>query len=158
MMRTGKKMRRRRRELGGDDYADVVELVAAGGLRAPPWRIGKPLFRERYSVELDSWDAMTASLLLEVVADARTHSQASAVLGLPPERVAARVRWARGELRGLRESYLVGVGTWEQMSDELLLMATQDVGSLRSAAAVIGVPRSTLGARVARARKRQRSA
>jgi transposase-like protein len=40
----------------------------------------------------------------------------------------------------------IRAGTWEEMRRELLEQVLQEEGSIRKAAKVLGVPRSTLGA------------
>jgi hypothetical protein len=45
--------------------------------------------------------------------------------------------------RGVRESCVIGIDRWERMHAELLLALVTDEGSLRNAAKVLGVPRST---------------
>lgn len=60
---------------------------------------------------------------------------------------------------GMRASYTVRFASWDEMTAELLEQILRDAGSIRSAAKVIGVPRSTLGSWVskkARTRKRRR--
>lgn len=46
----------------------------------------------------------------------------------------------------LREFYCVRLDVWEVMSGEMLRQIVADAGSIRQAARVLDVPRSTLGA------------
>lgn len=140
----------------GDEYTDVVDVIVDGGLRAPAPRIPAARLRQRYSVETGTWDAMTAALLLQVVADARTIAEAARVLGLPAREIEARIRRTQGEQREARESVvMVSVGAWEEMTDELLIAVTKGMESQRSAAEALGMSRSTLNRRLTQARARR---
>ena len=54
----------------------------------------------------------------------------------------------------MREVYMVRLDVWEIMVGDLLAQIIEDAGSLRRASIVIGVPRSTLSARVRAHRER----
>lgn len=56
-----------------------------------------------------------------------------------------------GELPPPPRVYLIELEPWETMTARLLLRIVNGVGSIRRAAPVLGLPRSTLGARVKRA-------
>ncbi|PRP95395.1 hypothetical protein ENSA5_39800 [Enhygromyxa salina] len=49
---------------------------------------------------------------------------------------------------GVRDEYMVRLDTWDHMEAQLLSQLIEDAGSIRRAAISIGVPRSTLTARV----------
>ena len=111
-------------------------------------------FRGSYTVELDDWNEMVARLLLDVVLDANSVDVAARAIGLDRGDIDARLAWAQAcdHGRGVRESYVIGIDRWDRMHAELLLALVTDAGSLRSAAKVLGVPRSTLGTWARRAR------
>jgi hypothetical protein len=48
----------------------------------------------------------------------------------------------------MRETYTIKFGSWDAMAADLLSQIIHDAGSLRRAAKIIGLPRSTFGARV----------
>jgi hypothetical protein len=48
----------------------------------------------------------------------------------------------------MHDTYTIKVGTWDSMAADLISQVIHDAGSLRRAAKIIGVPRSTLSARV----------
>ena len=136
----------------GDTYEDLADAVIRGVFKQ--WR-GKSLppcerFRDHYVIQFDRWDNMVAELLNEVIIDARTTQEAARVLDLTEGDVASRLRWARMRwARGAREStrtiYLVALGNWKRMRYDIITAVIADAGSVRAAAPLLKVPRSTLG-------------
>lgn len=55
----------------------------------------------------------------------------------------------------VQDYYRVRTGLWEEMVGDLLTQITLDAGSMRKAAEAIGMPRSTLSAKLKRYRERQ---
>ena len=55
----------------------------------------------------------------------------------------------------LQEFYRVRLGPWDEMVGSLLRQISLDAGSVRNAARTIGIPRSTLSAKIRRYRERQ---
>ena len=56
----------------------------------------------------------------------------------------------------VRDVYSVTLDSWVRMEADLLTQIVVDAGSIRRASKLIEMPRSTLGARLARARRRRR--
>jgi hypothetical protein len=103
-----------------------------------------------YEVELDSWDRMMAELFLEVLADADDPDLAATVLELPRDGLEVWLARARAAST-TRGPYIV-----ESVGDDGGQAARghrQGRGSVRAAAQLLDVPKSTLSARVRRARE-----
>jgi hypothetical protein len=135
----------------GDDYSDLVDAFERGALQGDG-EVDVPQFRVIYEVELDSWDRMMAELFLEVLTDADDLDLAATVLELPRDDLEVWLARARASST-TRGPYIVEFDQWDRMVDKLLTAVVADAGSVRAAAQLLDVPRSTLGARVRRARQ-----
>lgn len=107
-----------------------------------------------YQVEQGTWQQMVAELLHEATFDAPA-PVAAARLGLSVAELETWFRWSRSGGGGVRVAYLVPVGPWERMIDDLLLTMVADAGSGRAVAKAVSVPHSTLGAWIRGARERR---
>jgi transcriptional regulator of acetoin/glycerol metabolism len=136
----------------GDDYSDLVDAFERGALQGEA-EVDEPQFRVIYEVELDSWDRMMAELFLEVLTDADDLDVAATVLELPRDDLEARLARARSPATRERGPYIIELDQWDRMVSKLLAAVVADAGSVRAAAKVLDVPRSTLGQRVRRARQ-----
>ncbi|PRQ06002.1 hypothetical protein ENSA7_42640 [Enhygromyxa salina] len=110
--------------------------------------------RLTYEVEQASWREMAAELLHEATFDATSLSDAASRLGLKRADLETWIRWSRGSDGGVQAGYLVRLGSWSEMAEALLLSVVADAGSARKAAPILGVPRSTLGHWVRKAKRR----
>jgi hypothetical protein len=147
----GKRALARSRRERGDDYSDLVDAFERGALRGDG-EVDEPRFRVIYEVELDSWDRMMAELFLEVLTDADNLDLAATVLELPRDDLEVWLARARAAST-TRGPNIVELDRWDRMVDKLLTTVVADAGSVRAAAQLLDVPRSTLGARVRRARQ-----
>jgi hypothetical protein len=141
---------RSRRERG-DDYSDLVDAFERGALQGDG-DVDEPQFRVIYEVELDSWDRMMAELFLEVLTDADDLDLAATVLELPRDDLEVWLARARAAST-TRGPYIIEFDRWEKMVGKLLAAIVRDAGSVRAAAQLLDVPKSTLSARVRRARQ-----
>lgn len=141
---------RSRRERG-DDYSDLVDAFERGALQGDV-EVDEPQFRVIYEVELDSWDRMMAELFLEVLTDADDLDLAATVLELPRDDLEVWLARARAA-SSTRGPYIIEFDRWETMVGKLLAAIVRDAGSVRAAAQLLDVPKSTLSARVLRARE-----
>jgi hypothetical protein len=141
---------RSRRERG-DDYSDLVDAFERGALRGDD-EVDEPQFRVIYEIELDSWDRMMAELFLEVLTDADDLDLAATVLELPRDDLEVWLARARATST-TRGPYIIEFDRWETMVGKLLAAIVRDAGSVRAAAQLLDVPKSTLSARVRRARQ-----
>jgi hypothetical protein len=143
---------RSRRERG-DDYRDLVDAFERGALQGDV-EVDEPQFRVIYEVEveLDSWDRMMGELFLEVLTDADDLDLAATVLELPRDDLEVWLARARAAST-TRGPYIIEFDRWEKMVGKLLVAIVRDAGSVRAAAQLLDVPKSTLSARVRRARQ-----
>jgi transcriptional regulator of acetoin/glycerol metabolism len=135
----------------GDDYSDLVDAFQRGALQGDG-EVDEPQFRVIYEVELDSWDRMMAELFLEVLTDADDLDLAATVLELPRDDLEVWLARARASST-TRGPYIIELDRWDRMVGKLLAAILRDAGSVRAAAQLLDMPRSTLGARVRRARQ-----
>lgn len=129
----------------GDSYDDLADATWRGTLDSVPHSRHHG-FRHVYEVEFDDWNRMVASLLEQVVADARTVEQASRVLGIPWREIEQRTHWALHLGTGMNPSYIVVAGRWHDIKRQVVGRVLEECGSIRSASERLGVPRSTLQA------------
>lgn len=112
-----------------------------------PTRLGREhRFRAAYKVEFDDWNRMVASLLEQVVQDARTIDEAARVLGIPWREVEERTHWALHLGKRTNPSYVVVAGRWVDIKRQVVSRVLEDSGSVRTASLRLGVARSTLHA------------
>jgi hypothetical protein len=136
----------------GDDYSDLaraVETVAAAGDGAlDPARL-----RRRYTIERASWLRMACSRWPVAPTGDAIDLAAYTDLAEAVERGAVDGDNTI-EITGVRDSYTLPLDSWARMTGELLGQIIADAGSIRRAAKVIDVPRSTLGQWVKQRRER----
>lgn len=79
----------------GDIHADVVvaEALARRHALRREQAADRPTLKAEYTVRLDDWSHMEASLLAQLIADAGSIRRASKVIGLPRSTLSA---WVRG--------------------------------------------------------------
>jgi len=131
----------------GDGYSDLADAVWRGEL-AGTIELEEPELRGTYVVERDTWVNMAGELLASVLVDAGSVQRAARELDLPEAWLAG---WVEAVWVGRREvvrPYVVWLGPWRRMVDGLLAEIAADAGSARKAAKLIGMPRSTLCARI----------
>lgn len=66
----------------GDEYLDLIEAVLRGAVEGDN-DLGPNVVRERYTVELGTWERMMGDLLGQLAADAGSVKRALVHLGLP---------------------------------------------------------------------------
>ena len=131
----------------GDGYSDLADAVWRGQLVGAT-ELEEPELRAAYVVERDTWVKMAGELLASVLVDAGSVQRAARELDLPEVWLS---RWVEAVWVGRREvvrPYVVWLGPWRSMVDGLLAAIAADAGSARKAAKLIGMPRSTLSARI----------
>jgi len=138
-------------EAVNDDLASVRQAFAAAGEHLESDGATQ---RFIYEVKQGTWRQMVAELLHEATFDADTLGEASSRLRLSVSELETWMRWVRSPQDGVQPAYLVPMGSWSEMRDGLLLSIVTDAGSVRKAARLVDVPRSTLGHWVRRARRR----
>lgn len=133
----------------GDTHVDLAEAVLRGALSRP---VGEGL-PDVYRIARDTWEHMLAALLLEVLADAWSDAEAAQILDMPLDHLQARLRRVTGESeRRIQDVYVVPFDRWKVMRQMLVLAVVEDAGSIRKAAKLLGVARSTLSEWIRRAR------
>ena len=116
----------------GDDYSDLVDACMRGAVQGDG-EVDEPRFRVIYEIELDSWDRMTAELILEVLTDADDLDLAATVLELPRDDLETWLQRARSS-SSTRGPYIVELDQWDRMVSRLLAAVVADAGSVRAAA------------------------
>jgi hypothetical protein len=91
----------RRRHADGDEYLDLIEAVLRGAIEGDN-DLGPNVVRERYTVELGTWDRMMGDLLGQLGADAGSVKRALVHLGLPS--VSLLDEWLDGGMPGTTAS------------------------------------------------------
>lgn len=108
----------------GDNYEDLVDAVERG-LEVEP---GRDVLSERYSISLDTWDAMVTCLMDQLIDETGSLRRALIRLSIPTAGLTHA--WTRGVTPGMRAS-AAWLAAWRRTQLPHTLVLTSRVRALR---------------------------